>query len=411
MKYLFTFILLLIFSCANNPLGLSSKKTGNLEIWVTYEKNSSQNVLAKNLAAQATTWDSLLVKIWAGDILDTIIKTFKFNPENTYLCAQITNIPSGKNRYIQAFTKTKNGIYIHASTAQTFSISPGEKLVLDITLTPIRGSIYIDLTKLPADVDTIIASFGAYCTKEAKSSKMFLSIDNIPEMSDSLIIIGINKNGEITYKSSLWLSFSPLKSQTMSTLFFQPGISLNISAQSPNATLVYGFDINKRICEETGGLIISEIMYNANGYEYIELFNPNQNNFYDSLFVEIDGTTYFVGISDIKSKGFFVIGRKEIPEINYVLTSLDLSSTTGNWIIVKSKNICDTVLDFVAFMGGSNNQEWPYLGSAKKSIILDSLYFNQKDNNFGRNWKSASSIITSFLPTDTLYGTPGKFGN
>ena len=69
-------------------------------------------------------------------------------------------------------------------------------------------------------------------------------------------------------------------------------------------------------------------------------------------------------------------------------------------------------MDWVAFAGGSNNQEWPNLGTAKKSIVLDSVSADPTYNNFGKNWKPAQTAITLLYPSVSTgqYGTPRSAG-
>jgi hypothetical protein len=155
-------------------------------------------------------------------------------------------------------------------------------------------------------------------------------------------------------------------------------------------------------------------MYAANDSEYIEIYNPLNTAFNDSLIVEIDGTCRSFGIVGIAPKSFFVIGRQNLPwadTYHSVSSALDLSST-GNWLSLRSKASGDTVLDWVAFTGGSNAQEWPNFGSAKKSIVLDSLIPDPAYNNYGRNWAAAQTQIKQLFTSVSTeqYGTPKNKG-
>jgi hypothetical protein len=66
----------------------------------------------------------------------------------------------------------------------------------------------------------------------------------------------------------------------------------------------------------------------------------------------------------------------------------------------------------VAFTGGSNSQEWPNLGSVKKSIALDSLISDPTYNNYGRNWAATQTQIKQLFPSIATeqYGTPRRKG-
>jgi hypothetical protein len=407
----------LFSSCANNPTGLNPTKTGRVEIWASLQKPAAQNVLAKTEASQATTWDSLVVRVSACD-MDTMLMSFKFNPLDPYISASVENLPAGKNRCIEVFTKTKTNVIIHVSNCQNINISSSEKKVLDFRLVPVKGSIYIDLSNIPTGVKRICAAFGGISSCEDRSTKLFISIDNVPDKSsDSLIIEGTDTAGTVVYRSSLWLVFSVTRDTSVSSSFYRvtTGASLNVTTLIPASTVVSGnMGSAKTIAFETGRLIISEIMYAANDSEYIEIFNPLDATFNDSLIVEIDGTCRSFGIVAIAPKSFFVIGRQNLPwadTYHSVSSALDLSSS-GNWLSLRTKALGDTVLDWVAFTGGSNAQEWPNLGSVKKSIALDSLIPDPTYNNFGRNWAATQTQIKQLFPSIATeqYGTPRRKG-
>jgi hypothetical protein len=407
----------LFSSCANNPTGLNPKKTGSVEIWASLQKPVAQNVLAKTQASQATTWDSLVVRVSAID-MDTMLLTFKFNSLDPYISASVENLPAGKNRCIEVYTKTKSNEIIHVSASQIITISSSEKKALDFRLVPVKGSIYIDLSNIPTSVKSICAAFGGISSCEDRSTKLFISIDDIPDKtSDSLIMEGTDTAGTVVYRSSLWLVFSVTRDTSVSSSFYRvtTGASLNVTAQIPASTVVSGnVGSAKTIAFETGRLIISEIMYAANDSEYIEIYNPLDVAFNDSLIVEIDGTCRSFGIVAIAPKSYFVIGRQNLPwadTYHSVSSALDLSSG-GNWLSLRTKALGDTVLDWVAFTGGSNAQEWPNLGSAKKSIVIDSLIPDPVYNNFGRNWAAAQTQIKQLFPSASTeqYGTPKKNG-
>jgi hypothetical protein len=82
-----------------------------------------------------------------------------------------------------------------------------------------------------------------------------------------------------------------------------------------------------------------------------------------------------------------------------VASALDLSSN-GNSITLRTKS--GQVIDRVMFAGGSNNLEWPVV-SGKQSIVLDTTITDAAANNFGRNWRAATTLISG----TTQSGTPG----
>lgn len=199
--------LLVLSSCANNPSGYSKSKTGSAEIWASLAKTQTQNVLAKTQATEETTWDSLVVMITGND-MDTMMLSFKFSPSDPYISASVENVPAGKKRAFTVFTKTKNNLVIHTTTPQVVDISPSEVKTLDFTLVPVLGSIYIDLSNIPTSVLSVCASFDGLSSCANRSTKLYLSIDDVPDKtSDSLVIEGTDTAGTVVYRSALWLVF------------------------------------------------------------------------------------------------------------------------------------------------------------------------------------------------------------
>jgi|WetSurMetagenome_2_1015567.scaffolds.fasta_scaffold00334_27 hypothetical protein len=400
-------------SCANNPSGLPSQKTGSAEVWASLVKPQTQNVLAKTQKSQATTWDSLIVRITASD-MDTLLVSTKFSPSDPYISTTVENIPAGKKRLFEVFTKTKDGTVIHTSVVQTLDVSQAEKKTLDFKLVPVRGSIYVDISNIPTNVKRICATFAQLVSCEDRTTKLFLSIDNVPDSTnDSLVLEGTDSAGAIVYRSAIWLKFSVLRDTSVTSSFYRvtTGVTVSATVQTPAVTVVSANVGSQRtIGLESGRLIISEIMYNANDSEYIEIYNPLSVTYNDSLIIEIDGNCRTFGMVSIQPKNFFVVGRKSLPwadTYNSVSSALDLSSA-GNWLSLRSKAAGDTVIDWVAFTGGSNSQEWPNVGSAKKSIVLDSLLCDPQYNNYGRNWKAAQTLLNQLFPSisTSQYGSP-----
>src|SRR5271157_5009055 len=235
-------VALMLTSCANNPSGLASRKTGSAELWASVVKPQTQNVMAKTQEVQATTWDSLVVRITASD-MDTILKSAKFSPSDPYVSTLVDNIPAGKKRMFEVFTKTKDNIIIHTSVSQIVDISPSEKKTMDFKLVPVRGSIYIDLSNIPTNVNRICATFAGMSTCDDRSTKLFLSIDNVPDStSDSLVLEGTDTAGGVVYRSAMWLTFSVLRDTSVSTSFYRvtTGASVSVTAQIPAVTVVSG---------------------------------------------------------------------------------------------------------------------------------------------------------------------------
>jgi hypothetical protein len=198
-----------------------------------------------------------------------------------------------------------------------------------------------------------------------------------------------------------------IKCESVSLEFSNSGGSLSIATKIllPAATVVSASLGTSEVAPlESGDCIITEIMYSANDSEYIEIYNTTSSQLhYDTLTLDIDGTRrHFLDVT-IQSHDYFVFGRKELPWVDRfhsVQSALDLSSS-GNWITLRTQS---GILDQVIFSGGSDGLDWPDIHE-KRSIILDSQFYNTSENNFGRFWKQASTLIPS---SDHLYGTPGN---
>ena len=418
---------LLQIDCGKNPAGSSTQGSGEIHLWVHVLQQ--QKGLSKRAKTTATTWDSLVVRITSTG-MDTLLRTFAFDTADPYVNYTLQGVPAGKGRLIEVWTKNRAGLIIHASKGQTVDIAAGEIKTVDFSLLPKRGSIYIDISNIPVMVngDSIDAVYAAFvfnaqmlCDSAKRSKNLFLSIDNVPDSaSGTLFIAGLGKSLDTLYRSASALTFYALKDTTFSVrvLTVSTGVSFAMTAITPGATVIAAsMDSTKRIGTEQGPLIISEIMYSANDSEYIEVYNPLEKDcVYDTLLLDIDGTyRYFTNVT-IPSRGFFVFGRKSLPWVNAVhptASALDLLSGGGNVIALRAKDF--SLMDWVAYLGGNNDQEWPSASSGKKSIVLDSLASDPAYNNFGKHWRVAITLINKVDPKyaspQTLQcGTPGFKG-
>jgi hypothetical protein len=282
---------------------------------------------------------------------------------------------------------------------------------------PIVGSIYIQLTKIPTSVDSVSFTFASdHIIRQItgkKTKKMNLCLDKIPyETEGGISIIGYDSKGDTVVS---WFKEDFKFTNEVSTLnisFVNRGaVGIKVSIKNPGITIIRGImSTTESLSDEKGGLIISEIMYSANDSEYIELYNPQNDTFSDTIIIQKDFGIYrFFGVH-IPPNGFFVIGRNTLPWCSTshpVKSALDLSSTTGNWLVLRS-SLDSSIYDIVTFQSGKNNKEWPTLSHAQKtSIILDSLCKDPEYNNYGRNWKQATHFINATLTKQR--GTPGKY--
>jgi hypothetical protein len=254
-----------------------------------------------------------------------------------------------------------------------------------------------------------------------RNKSLFLSIDNVPDSANGeLCITGLGTALDTLYHHCCAMTFHALKDTTFSlqTSKVSTSISVAITAGVPGATVVTAsMDVNKIIGKESGPLIISEIMYTANDSEYIEIYNPmDRDSTFDTLFMDIDGTYRLFTNVTIPARGFYVFGRKFLPWVNTVhpvAAALDLLSGGGNAIALRAKD--SSAMDWVAFLGGNNDQQWPNITGGKKSIVLDTLTGDPRYNNYGKHWTAATSSINAVdskyaFPQTNQCGTPGFKG-
>lgn len=400
-------LLLSLSSCGTLPTAINNESGAgslSMQLWVG-------NSLAKSSKMNETTWDSLIISISAVD-MSPVIHAFPVNPLQVAILDTITGIPEGNNRLVEAWTSTKEGQRIHSGTSMISHISAGETVPVAIQLNPVRGSIYIDLAQVPSNVDSVFAAFifgsDSLVASGKRSSIMSLSIDNIPDGTQGILVIrGKDVAGQILYEDSLEFTFYTMKNSSMQAQFLAKpaGLVMEIAIQVPGVTVVSG-EMSTPLLNgvENGGLIISEIMYYSEGdSDYIEIHNPALTDFYaDTLMVEIintSGTTTarLIDVS-IPADGYYVIGDADAPvEWVDMIISMDLT-TTSRWIILKSKD--GMTMDWVVYL--NNDQGWPK-GVKSYSIELDKSVTDPVNNNYGMNWRQSQTAIAG---TD-CFGTPG----
>jgi hypothetical protein len=419
---------LLQVSCGKHPTNPAATGSAALNVWAHVLKNS--NSLAKTAA---TTWDSLVVRIsWtsgpAGQ--DTMVRAFAFSNADPFVNCTLSDVPAGKGRLVEIWTQNGKGLLIHAAHGKKVDLSSGETKAVDFILFPRRGSIYVDVSNVPVSsgTDTLAwiyasFSFGAQVLIDSmkRAKNVFLTIDNVPDSaSGTLYIAGLGKTGDTLYRCAMPLTFYAMRDTAFSAKAVRvtTALSMSITAPLPAATMVAAsMDQRNTKDNERGQCIITEIMYAANDSEYVEIYSSlDKDTMFDTLILDIDGTfRYFPGVS-IKSKGFFVFGRKNLPWVDAthpVSSALDLLTGGGNTIVLRAKD--SSAMDRVSYLGGTNGQEWPDFSTVKKSIILDSLVSDPTYNNFGKNWNAAQTLINLAdpayaSPATSQCGTPGYGG-
>jgi hypothetical protein len=368
----------------------------------------------KQAGVQATSFDSMIVEIDASDF-ETPVRKSIFLKSSVASQDTISSIPSGQSRIVKVWTVNTSGTIIHRDSVQshTVTIEPGVCTPLSVNLIPAAGSIYLQLGSLPTSIDSIEAVFlsdssKTWKAKVKRSSRVYISIDNIPHLTSGVLTVTtFGSTGIQLQQATSRLTVNAIKCETVTLSFSSSGGSLSMVAKVhlPAATVVSATIGSGEVAStEDGQCVITEIMYAANDSEYIEIYNTTTAALhYDTLTLEIDGTRRQFPDVTIASHDYFVFGRKDLPwadRFHSVQSALDLSSS-GNWITLRSGNV---ILDQVIFSGGSDNLDWPDI-KGKIAIELDRTHYSASDNNFGRFWVAAKDAIPS---AGQLFGTPGN---
>lgn len=401
---------LLVTSCGKVPTAISYEDTGSLEIKTCVQASSN---LSKSLAKTTSSSDSLIIEVSGPDI-STLRFSKLFDLSRSVHTDTLTRIPTGSNRQIKVYTIDNSGNLILADTNshRYLRIDPNTTTPLTIVLMPVVGSIYLQLENIPTKVDSVIAIFIAddkrsWSVRAKRSTKLFLSLDKIPNAVHGLLTVAaVDSLKDTLYIATKELTFNAEKMENIALNFSTtPGLlSCDITVVLPGVTSAIGnmSSLDTSIAE-SGDLLITEIMYAANDSEYIEIFNPKTTDqIFDSLYIDIDGSNRLFTTITISAQKTFVVGRKLLPWCDVAhstASALDLSSG-GNRITLRTKT--GQIIDYVMFTGGSNTLEWPVV-SGKQSITLDETVTDAAANNFGRNWRAATSIISG---STAQYGSP-----
>ena len=405
-----TFSAVLMVSCGRVPNSIADdEETGTLELRTCIFKNG----LVKEAVAGIGLCDSLIIEI-SGPNMTALRYGKLFDLSNPVSTQTVQGVPAGTDRTVNVFTVDKAGAVIHIDTISHKGIRIDAQSVTPLTvmLVPAVGSIYLQLENIPTSVDSVFATFASsgsqsWVVRAKRASKMYLSLEKIPHNTHGLLnVTAVDSMRDTLYVASSEFTFNACAMENVVLNFSTaPGqLSLEMGVVMPGITNVSGsIAIVDTQVIETGELLITEIMYAANDSEYIEVYNPGETDrSYDTIIVDLDGTNRVFTNVTIPVKKTFVFGRILLPWTDVchaTASALDLSGN-GNWITLRGKD--KRIIDRVVFTGGSNSQEWPNV-SGKRAIVLDNVINDARLNDFGRNWKSATDLISG---TNAQYGTP-----
>ncbi|MBD3391047.1 MAG: hypothetical protein GF418_03240 [Chitinivibrionales bacterium] len=402
-----TVVCLSLTSCGTSPMASHGDAEGSVSVRVWVDRGMS-----KAGRALQTTWDSLVVLISAPD-MSPVRRAIALDPLQPAVLDTIDGVPEGDGRVIEAWTCTREGVRIHHGASDEFSVESGRITPVALQLGATRGSIYINLANVPADVDSVYAGFyfgaDSLCVKDKRSALMYLSIDNVPDSTGGILVIrGVDARGATVYADSLEILFCARQNVSMQAEFLakEGGFALDLALDLPGVTVVSGLMEDGEAPEgECGPLVISEIMYYAEGdSDYIEIHNPADVAFQiDTLTLEVvntsSTTTCRIPAVTIEAGGFLVVGDTDAPPA-WTDTSCALNlTTTGRWVALKGAG--GSLIDRVSYT--RNDQEWPDCPKYSSIELLPEA-MTPRLNNYGRNWRVAETPIDG----TECFGTPGR---
>lgn len=425
IKFCFATVIaiVLLFSCGSVDSDQTSSE-GNVDLRLWVDPGPAKPSLRE------TNWSDLIINIISSE-LDTIIDTLTLETDDTFNSFLLSNIKSDIHQTITINTIDEEGDTIHGPATDTFTIAPGETVVLTMELFPVKGSMYLMLSHFPSYIDSVAFSYTTptqiFYTKERKSTKFFTSLDKIPYNSVGTISINGYDNSNTERISWFQTNFVfTADNVTLEADFLDIGnTQLDVTIHEPGITLIWGI-MNETISADIevlsldSQLIISEIMSSAgsgtNSADYIEIFNSSSTYdslFFDTLKIITSNNTYRLTNVGIKKGDFYTIAGTGVPNqtewsIDNIL-NFDLTSTS-EVVFLKTKN--DKLIDKIFYVAQNGFMGWPVIGSsARTSMILDTLYEGQgpKDNNYGTSWIRAVSDIHA--NHSDYKGTPGRPGH
>jgi len=280
---------------------------------------------------------------------------------------------------------------IHYGSENIRRLRTGDIIPIAINLVPIKGSIYINLTDIPRNIDSVFVAFittdTTYVVKSKRSGIVFLSIDNVPDQTEgSLIIDGISLDCSASISDTIDFTFSSTTNQNIDAQFFAPSatFTLSIAIPSPSTTVISGNASTYQYPESGPLAIVEMLVYGENESDYISIENTSDSSFYtDTLILTISGPSgkeeLIIEDVSIAPHAHFTIGGENATASD-ITTSLSLPTTSRTIEIHTSDN---AILDRLSYTMG--DQDWP---SASKNIPIRCT---QEDdpvnaNNFGENW-------------------------
>jgi hypothetical protein len=362
------------FHCGRSPSETSLTGCGSIHVSALVKEN-----LKKVSAVAATSFENLVLEVY-GNGMDTLRFSSKVSNNPTTLNDTFNGIPAGKDREVKIYTTDNKGLRVHIDSLDNriVRIDRNDVTTINATLIPAAGSIYMQLANVSTDIDSIFLKFistgGIWEKRLKRNLKMNLTLDNIPDGTEGTVYFtAVKVGGDTLYHASKKIIFNARELTELEFIFdlLPVSVAMDIRVERPGVTLVTFNMADLPNSEESGELIITEIMYNApDSFQYIKVYNPSGAPVtIDTLIIEVDKSRKKIASVTINAYDSYKL-------------QLDLTKN-GNLITLRAKD--NTVIDRVIYIGTTNELEWPET-TFNKAICLDSASYDVKKNNFGRNW-------------------------
>lgn len=404
MKYsLLLFALLVFWGCSKRREIVHSEPIGTLHCGVALVESKNNS--------RATTISEIHLEIFTQS--GTLLLDSTVDCESDIKFISIARITQGEEYLLRIWSETAEGDTIHSPVDTTFSIIANTTTSVSVVLKPRAGSIQFKLVDVPTVVDslhlTFISDSGTFRASEKRSSRIFLTLDNVPYNASGTLHFSMNNASRII---SEWDSTFTFKNEYYSGMFSlvnNGDLAVDLVVEKPGGTVFSGSgDTTTSLDTEAGSLIFTEFCATggsgSSSAEFVEIYNPSGVAFHSSrLEVLVNGKSIEILNITIPGNSCYTIAGPSGDEWECdTVTSIDISSTSGALYLYSD----GVLLDYLLFFNDTD-AGWEYLSSSSKtSWELDLSALSATLNNFGEKWNKSEN--SSIVNGATWYGSPGK---
>ncbi len=393
--------ILVMTSCSKNRITTENTSEGGATIAISSpESGNSRATKATKMSIRVTNKAGVSLK-------DT---TLSLAGELTLF--SLPKLEQADGYSATAWTTDDAGDTIHAPQTKQFTVITNQETSIILSLTPICGSIVIQLIDIPTAIDSLFLTFtadsGTFATSAVRSPKCALSLDKVPYGARGTLNLKMIDKAKSTVAS--WDTLFTFTNQDISGSFsfLKTGnVVTEITMTSPSSAIFSGNgDPTKAIESESGTLVITEFCVTGgsgtSSGEFIEIHNPKTTSFStDTMVISAADKQYKIPSVTIPAGGFYVVsgslGAFWSPET--VIPGLDMVGTSGV-VSVSSKGVMH---DYIIYFNDAN-AGWPALtSSAKKSWELKTDKVSANKNNLGSSWNISTTAKIDENAT-TWYG-------